>query len=310
MHKVILLFIIILFLPYSSISAQKVFNLTENTSYGVFDLDDTFFCAYEYTNLTVEVYSTVTFDKLYEFKVESGRGPGEIETILGFFIENGILHFAGPLRVLLYDLNKREFLDEFIPRERIWEANGVRSNILYFSTLNPRPNSALFGSVNLQTNLFTEYKSSSVEKNPEFDPDNFRATLGLTNNMLTRLSYFTGKISYLNLATNMFEEFFIDEVKNELEKTEEGTYTNIIFTDHILLNDTTIVLSAEGRSEVMKYEKNVVYRYDLVTRGKPSSVYTSKLKNISKIRSNKSILLLIDVKSNQFEVVKKADLDL
>lgn len=302
--------IITLFLPYSSISAQKVFNLMENTSYGIFDLDDTFFCAYEYTNRKVEVYSTATYDKLYEFTVESGRGPGEIDTILGFYIENGILHFVGSLRIVLYDLNKREFLDEFVPRERIGEANGVRSNTLYFSTLNPRPQSALFGSVNLQTNLITEYKSSIVEKNPEFDSDNFRASLGLSTNVLTRLSYFTGKIFYLNLATNVFEEFFIDQVKNELEKTVEGTYTNIIFSDHILLNDTKMLLSAEGRSEMKQYEKNVLYSYNLITRETPSSVYTSKLNSISKIRSNKSMLILIDVKSNQFEVVKKENLNL
>lgn len=313
MFRITILLLSIFHLIFNNHQDLKTYKLSSNNLYEGFAIDSTYFCALNTTIGKIEVYAVSDLTKLYEIEINRGRGPNEVQSLTGFFIDNGILYITSVTKLLRYDLNNKSFLDEEIFSQPIKNSIGVLNNHLYFTTIIPQPNSGLFGSINLDENKFRIFEKSKVFENPSFNHNEYLSSLSIYNNSLSRLSSLSGYFFYYDLRDHILQGFFIDKTENDLisrKSPKENITVQILFRDHILLDDSTILLVAEGNSLTQKYQKNALYLFNLEEKDAPKNIYTSLLNTITTLCSNDSVLVLIDNNLNEFELIDRNRLGL
>lgn len=313
MFRITILLLSIIYLSFNSNQDLKTYKLSINNLYEGFAIDSNYFCALNTTIGKIEVYAVSDLTKLYEIEINKGRGPNQIQSLTGFFIDNGIIYITSNIKLLRYDLKNRIFLDEKIFNQIIRNSIGVFNNDLFFTTIIPEPNSGLFGSFNLDDSKFRIFEKSKVFENPSFNHTEYLSSLSSYNTSLSRLSSLSGYFFYYDLRNNILQEFFIDKTENDLitrKSPKENISTQILFRDHILLDDTTILLVAEGSSSTQKYQKNALYLFSLEDKDAPKNIHVSLLNTVTSLCANDSVLVLIDNNLNEIQLIDRKQLGL
>jgi len=286
-------------------------NLEKNLSYYYLTASNSYLTWYEgFTNQVY--YQNLNNGKIEYVKFNKGKGPFEIQSLRGLAVIQDRLFIldAQNLKILIYNLDKSEFISEFLLG---------RNRIQFISTSSEK----LYGKGISRNGIYFEINPENEDTVPIRNSFNENLARNMNKNIFRFEGPFLANSDYL-ISVRIYEpslfvfdlkgelnDFNYDETKSkpEYEFNDFGIATsppnevNMILKDAALKPNSNIVyLARKGYTkEYPENNRSILYQYDYVKREYVSILETG-IESIGKIATNDTFLFVYDDKN--FTIIK------
>lgn len=259
-------------------------------------------------------YQNLLSNEIFEIPFTKGRGPFEILNLRGLEIIGSILYILDTrnLKIVSYDLERREFIDEILMGEKRLMFITSSDNMLYGKG---RSQEGIFFEINSSEGTITPLVNTFNEQlfsDFVYNLYRFDGPFIANNSYLVSPRYYETSVVVYELSEKVLNDYFYDETNiiTDYPKDEFGFSSA---PDKISLqlidvafkpNSNSIYIVANGSTlNVGSFKENYIYEYNL-EQNEFGKLIKTNAKSIGEVTTNSDFIFIYDDKNFTIKKIK------